>query len=171
MQADELRAPLRARLRAAPPWRGPEPDEERFHLVPRVGWNQCLRGLRCGARTNTLTWRGHGAPPAPPAGPACLLLPASDAAAVEIARQQDGLRALGWRVVSSSPETISRLGDKARLRGLAEELGLLAFLPVHYASPGEAEYPCILKSASGEFGKDCHISAGPPRRTGGSAVP
>lgn len=133
----------------------------RFHLVPStVRWQRQLFRLGVGAH-NSLPWRG-GTPlptPPPPSPPphgaasgaaACWLLPASDAAALAIARQQEELRAAGWRLLTASEEVVCRLGNKVLLRDHAARLGLLGHLPVHYASPSEARYPCVFKKAEGE---------------------
>ena len=55
-------------------------------------------------------------------------------------------------MLSSSLETVTSLSNKASLRTRAEELSLLHLLPVHYASPEAASYPCILKLALGAYG-------------------
>merc|ERR1712216_883577 len=104
---------------------------------------------------NTLNWKGRGEPPR--AESPCWLLPASEEAAVSIAREHSALSALGWRLFTCDAGLIKRLGHKARLRDIAEEAGLLSELPEHYASAAEAQFPCMLKSTSGCFGKDIHI--------------
>eukprot|EP00933_Yihiella_yeosuensis_P071926 TRINITY_DN80178_c0_g1_i1.p1 TRINITY_DN80178_c0_g1~~TRINITY_DN80178_c0_g1_i1.p1 ORF type:complete len:736 (-),score=130.61 TRINITY_DN80178_c0_g1_i1:47-2191(-) len=127
----------------------------RFHLVPRKGWDRHVRGMRCGA-TNMINWKGRNAAPEPPVA-GCWLIPASDEAAGLVAQQQELLRALGWRVLSSSADLIRRLSNKRLLFDFAEENGLLEYLPQRYAMPEDAEFPCILKRAFGEYGKDCYI--------------
>eukprot|EP00435_Cladocopium_sp_Y103_P049506 s1543_g14.t5 len=130
-------------------------EKVRFHCVPRKGWDRYFRGMRCEAR-NVINWKGRGDPPEPPQK-GCWLLPTSDEAAVAVAQQQDALNALGWRLVSSSPEVIMNLGNKVRLQDYAKARGLLEHLPKRYSSAEDAEYPCILKQAYGEFGKECCI--------------
>lgn len=130
-------------------------EKVRFHCVPRKGWDRYFRGMRCEAR-NIIAWKGRGDPPEPPLK-GCWLLPTSDEAAVAVAQQQAALTALGWRLVTSSPEVIVNLGNKARLQDYAKARGLMEHLPKRYSSAEDAEYPCILKQAYGEFGKECCI--------------
>jgi len=103
-----------------------------------------------------MTWKGRDPLPAAPGHP-CWLLPTSDDVAVEIARRRSDLRGMGWSILSCDPLVVQKLSDKAMLQDYAQELGLQAHLPARYASADHACYPCILKSATGEFGKDCHI--------------
>ncbi|CAK0910352.1 unnamed protein product [Prorocentrum cordatum] len=99
---------------------------------PRLGWDEPLKELGCGAR-NVLKRTGDEWVPEAPGD--CWLLPASDEVAVQIAQQQDRLRKLGWRLLSSEAAVVVRLGNKALLRDFAEQRGLLEHLPAHYASP------------------------------------
>lgn len=130
-------------------------DAVRFHVVPRAGWDACVRGMKCSVR-NCLTWKGRDPLPVPPSD-SCWLLASSDSVSLAIARRQRELCAQGWKLLTSDPEIISRLSDKALLNGLAEEIGCLQYLPQYFQDMQNADYPCILKSANGEFGKDCHI--------------
>lgn len=86
-------------------------EKVRFHCVPRKGWDRYFRGMRCEAR-NIINWKGRGDPPEPPQK-GCWLLPTSDEAAVAVAQQQAALNALGWRLVSSSPEVGACLSLRA----------------------------------------------------------
>jgi len=130
-------------------------DVVRFHVVPCKGWDERLRAINCDIR-NVINWKGRrGEPPAPPHP--CWLLPASDTVALQIAERADALRARGWRVLTSKPRVIQSLGDKASLWKFADEAGLAQHLPRQFFSPDDACYPCILKSATGDWGKDCHI--------------
>ena len=74
---------------------------------------------------------------------------------------QDELRRLGWRLLTCEAAVVCALSNKASLRRLAEARGLDAYLPRHYSSVREAEaaaaYPCVLKAAEGEFGRNVHI--------------
>ncbi|CAJ1400357.1 unnamed protein product [Effrenium voratum] len=136
---------------------GSEELEEtvRFHCVPKKGWDRYFRGMHCQA-CNTINWKGSGGLPQPPQS-GCWLLPTSDVAATAVAQQQEALKALGWRVVSSTPEVLKSLGNKVGLQDFAKANGLMDFLPRRYASAECAEFPCILKKAYGEFGKECCI--------------
>eukprot|EP00928_Gymnodinium_smaydae_P033806 TRINITY_DN24112_c0_g1_i2.p1 TRINITY_DN24112_c0_g1~~TRINITY_DN24112_c0_g1_i2.p1 ORF type:complete len:308 (+),score=20.70 TRINITY_DN24112_c0_g1_i2:153-1076(+) len=129
---------------------------ERFHIVPRKGWDRFVRGMGCGAR-NTLPWKGIG--PVPIAENPCWLLPSSDDTSIRIAERQAELIEAGWLLFTCAPEVVRTLNDKARLWEHASRLDLARYLPRHYSvtTPADASYPCILKSATGEFGKDCHI--------------
>jgi carbamoylphosphate synthase large subunit len=77
--------------------------------------------------------------------------------AVTIARLQGELLAAGWKLLTCDHNLVSRLSNKVSLREHAEALGLLNFLPRHYSSPQASRYPCILKTAEGEHGKNVHI--------------
>jgi len=133
---------------------GPIPDDYRFQLTPRVHWNRDIRRLGCSA-ANALDWNGDGE--LPQTELPCWLLPASDVAANAIAHQQDQLRQAGWKVITSEPHVLFRLDNKAAFQDFAAELGLAPHLPAFFKSAENASYPCILKPATGEFGKDTHI--------------
>jgi len=77
--------------------------------------------------------------------------------ALRIAQLRSNLLAAGWKVLTSDAWVVERLGNKARLRDFAERVGLLGHLPEHYASLEGARYPCVLKAALGEHGRDIHI--------------
>eukprot|EP00927_Polykrikos_kofoidii_P079094 TRINITY_DN75888_c0_g1_i1.p1 TRINITY_DN75888_c0_g1~~TRINITY_DN75888_c0_g1_i1.p1 ORF type:complete len:384 (-),score=70.70 TRINITY_DN75888_c0_g1_i1:51-1118(-) len=145
-------ATLPRRRGPPPPYGGPV----RFHVVPKNGWDKFLRGMNNGAR-NILTWKGAG--DVPSTEQPCWFLPCSDDVAVQIASRQSELRQAGWKVLAPEPHVVVRLSDKARLREFAESVSLAQYLPVHYSvvEPDQASYPSILKSATGEYGKDCHI--------------
>ena len=109
----------------------------RFHITPNnVRWGRALGLIDVGAY-NTLAWRGGEPPPPPPplrtppalpptttpptttptpptaAAGRCWLLPATDDAALAIARQRRALRAAGWRVLACAPELVEALSNKA----------------------------------------------------------
>eukprot|EP00928_Gymnodinium_smaydae_P037526 TRINITY_DN2602_c0_g1_i2.p1 TRINITY_DN2602_c0_g1~~TRINITY_DN2602_c0_g1_i2.p1 ORF type:complete len:550 (-),score=61.17 TRINITY_DN2602_c0_g1_i2:132-1781(-) len=136
---------------SAPRW---APESVRFQLVPRRGWDKSLQMMRCAAR-NTLGWKGGDSLPYSPHP--CWLLPAADKTAEQIAARKDELRNLGWKLFTCDLEVILRLGNKRALRDYAEKLGLLEHFPEYYVHASVATYPCILKAASGDFGKDCDI--------------
>mmetsp|Transcript_55303 Transcript_55303/g.171332 ORF Transcript_55303/g.171332 Transcript_55303/m.171332 type:complete len:250 (+) Transcript_55303:168-917(+) len=104
---------------------------------------------------NTLDWQGGE--PVPVAERPCWLLPASDRVAVEIAERREELQAAGWKVLTSEPHVVSRLDNKAAFQEYAQTLGLSEHLPAWYAEPEGAAYPCVLKPAAGEFGRDARI--------------
>eukprot|EP00966_Prymnesium_polylepis_P257691 5953157-Prymnesium_polylepis.1 len=110
---------------------------------------------------NELGWRGGEPLPEPPAvgegEKPCWLLPSDDQTALLIAQMAPQLAAVGWRLLTSEEHVISRLGDKAHFHAYAAEIGMLKCLPRHYATPDAAQYPCILKAAQGEYGRDVHI--------------
>ena len=128
----------------------------RFHITPCNEWHWLVERMNICVR-NKLSWRnGLPLPPAPASGPAWLL-PCKDDTAVEIAKHQDALRAMGWKLLTCEPHVVSRIGQKANLHAYAKELGLLQHLPQHYSSPSNAKYPCMLKAAVGEHGRDVFI--------------
>jgi hypothetical protein len=137
------------------------PSQARFHVTPKNGWERFLQDLEFEVGTNCvhnhLEWTQSLPLPPAPKGFACWLLPCRDVAAVEIARHQDGLRALGWKLLTCEPHVVSRIGQKANLYAYAKSLELLQHLPRHYSSPECADYPCMLKSAVGEFGASVFI--------------
>lgn len=133
-------------------------QDAKFHLVPKNGWHPFVKRMRCSA-VNTIKWFGEG--PVPQAPDDCWLLPTSDAMALRIAQQQVSLAAAGWKVLTCAPQTVNTLSNKASMAHHAKELGLLAHLPKHWDSPEEAEFPCILKAAVGEHGKNVFIVHSP----------
>ncbi|CAE8597991.1 unnamed protein product, partial [Polarella glacialis] len=147
----ELAAELLSELRQL----GASPQAERFHLVPKISWGKQLGLMGCSAH-NTVAWDGKGNLPPAPAAP-CWLIPTQDDAAVAIAEQVAELRKQGWKVLSCDPRRIDQFRNKAKFRQLADRIGLLFLLPVHYNSIEDARFPCILKPAIGTFGKDTHI--------------
>jgi hypothetical protein len=76
---------------------------------------------------------------------------------MEIAKYRDELYALGWKLLTSEPRIVSRIGRKDNLHAYATDLGLLEHLPRHYPTPREAVYPCMLKAVVGDFGKGIYI--------------
>lgn len=87
----------------------------------------------------------------------CWLLPASDDMSVRIATLRQELLAAGWKLLTCESGVVSKLSNKASLHELAEEICMQAHLPRHYDSPEHAEYPCVLKAAEGEHGKNVYI--------------
>jgi len=128
--------------------------EAKFHLVPKNGWHPFVKKMGCSAE-NTIKWFGEGPVPLAPAD--CWLLPTSDEMALCIASMQPALAAAGWKLLTCAPHTVNRLSNKAGLYHYARACGLLGHLPKHYMSPDACEYPCILKAAIGQHGKDVYI--------------
>jgi hypothetical protein len=126
----------------------------RFHITPMNEWQWLVKKMNFRMR-NTLEWRTGCPLPRPPAP--CWLLPCKDDTAVEIAKHRDDLRAAGWKLLTCEPHVVSRIGNKANLHAYATELGLLEHLPQHYVTPETATYPCMLKAAVGEHGRDVFI--------------
>jgi hypothetical protein len=126
----------------------------RFHVTPMNEWQWLVKKMNCCVR-NTLDWRrGHPLPR--PLAP-CWLLPCKDDTAVEIAQHRTELQGLGWKLLTCEPHVVARIGNKANLHAYATELGLLEHLPLHYSTPQTASYPCMLKAAVGEHGRDVFI--------------
>ena len=126
----------------------------RFHITPNNEWDWLVKKVKFNVR-NTMTWRsGTPLPQAP--GP-CWLLACKCDTAVEIAQHRYGLAANGWKLLTCPPHVVSRIGNKANLHAFAKERGLLAHLPRHYETPERASYPCMLKAAVGEHGRDVFI--------------
>lgn len=135
---------------------GTDWEPERFQLVPRLAWERPLRKLGVGAH-NSLNWNCQRPFPKPPEGTSMWLIPSQDEAALFIAQEARELRELGWKVIDVDPDIVDTLRNKAKLRRLAEKIGHINLLPVHYDDPATAVYPCILKPALGTFGKDTHV--------------
>ena len=131
----------------------------RFHLVPStVRWQRTLANADPSLR-NTLDWRGGDPlPVAPTGGRRCWLLPTTDGAALAIARQQVELRAAGWKLLTSDEATVGILSNKALFADHAAALGLSSHLPRRYAHVKDAPYPCVLKAADGQFGKQVALT-------------
>ena len=131
----------------------------RFHLVPStVRWQRTLANADPSLR-NTLDWRGGDPlPVAPTGGRRCWLLPTTDGAALAIARQQAELRAAGWKLLTSDEATVGILSNKALFADHAAALGLSSHLPRRYAHVKDAPYPCVLKAADGQFGKQVALT-------------
>jgi hypothetical protein len=127
----------------------------RFHITPDNEWNWLVKKMNVCVR-NTMAWRRSE--PLPVAtSPGCWLLACKCDTAVEIAQHRHALAANGWKLLTCEPHIVSRIGNKANLHAYAKENGLLAYLPRHYESPEKASYPCMLKAAAGEHGKDIFI--------------
>ncbi|CAK9016337.1 unnamed protein product [Durusdinium trenchii] len=114
------------------------------------------RLLRVSAR-NSLIWDGSTPVPVAPAKSLSWLLPCSDKMALRIAKLQEKLRSSGWKIVTSPVHIIQSLGNKAQFPVYAAKIGMLSFLPCHFSSPEMAAYPCVLKPAKGEYGKNTYI--------------
>lgn len=95
--------------------------------------------------------------PVAPAKSLSWLLPCSDKMALRIAKLQEKLRSSGWKIVTSPVHIIQSLGNKAQFPVYAAKIGMLSFLPCHFSSPEMAAYPCVLKPAKGEYGKNTYI--------------
>jgi hypothetical protein len=129
--------------------------EPRFHLVPRQpGWHPMVSKMRCAAR-NVMHLKLKRLPRAP--GGSCWLIPCDDERGVQVAQLAPQLRALGWKILTSEAHVVALLGCKAGLREHAERHGLLEHLPAYFNGPDDARFPCVLKAATGVYGKDCFI--------------
>jgi len=126
----------------------------RFHITPSNEWQWLVKKMNVRVR-NTLEWRAGC--PLPSTTAPCWLLPCKDDTAVEIAAHREELRAAGWKLLTCEPHVVSRIGQKANLHAYACEMGLQEFLPQHYVTPESAAYPCMLKAAVGEHGRDVFI--------------
>ena len=147
-------APIASGLEPAPAPR--QAGGPRFHMTPRTTcWQTALGKLFCGAH-NDMVWTGELPVPAPPAV-GCWLLPATDGAAVGIARRQAALRAAGWRILSCDEQVIRQLSNKVAFRDHAAAAGLLEHLPTHYSSAADARFPCIRKASEGNHGDGVQI--------------
>mmetsp|Transcript_76161 Transcript_76161/g.218215 ORF Transcript_76161/g.218215 Transcript_76161/m.218215 type:complete len:686 (-) Transcript_76161:208-2265(-) len=156
------RATAAALLKELREWRQRSPSNRhvRFHMTPRAYWNRSVKRMGCSV-SNTLDWHSGEQPvPRAPESP-CWMLPASDWLALEIASRQEELRAAGWKLLTSSYDTVVRLENKGLFEKYAVELGLQEHLPKHYTSAESAAYPCILKPPTGEFGKNMSIVRSP----------
>ena len=87
--------------------------------------------------------------------------PTVGGAAIAIAKQRARLEGAGWRVLTCDADVIEELDNKVRLRGRAERLGLLEFLPAHYETMDAARYPCVVKLPTGEYGKTVRLAKTP----------
>lgn len=92
-----------------------------------------------------------------PPRPGCILVACNHHVAIFIARHKDSLRRAGWKVACSSEADVAELADKRLLRARAERLGVLDALPAYYENAARATYPCVLKPADGEHGRDVRI--------------
>lgn len=129
---------------------------KRFHWVPPKGWDQHAQNLGISARNN-LHWDGRAPLPIAPIGGKAWLLPCSDKLSLRIAKLHEKLKSCGWKIITSPVHVIESLGNKANLPGYAARIGMVDFLPRHFAVPESAVYPCVLKPCQGEFGKDSYI--------------
>mmetsp|Transcript_69033 Transcript_69033/g.114743 ORF Transcript_69033/g.114743 Transcript_69033/m.114743 type:complete len:330 (-) Transcript_69033:392-1381(-) len=128
-------------------------ESAKFHFVPANGWHRFVWKMGCSA-LNTIKWKGER--PLPTAPRACWLLPATDEMAIVIARLQSQLLAAGWKLLTCDERVVAQLSNKASLRDYAEKIGMLKQLPLHFASPEVAKYPCMLKAAVGEHGRNVY---------------
>lgn len=126
----------------------------RFELVPGNGWHHFVEPIGCNA-SNLMMWDGES--PVPRAPHPCWLLPVKDDLSVTMARMQEELREAGWKLLTCDPELIATLCNKSSLTEYAERLGLEKHVPRRWNSAEEAQYPCVLKPAKGEHGKNTWI--------------
>lgn len=129
-------------------------EMNRFELVPANGWNHFVEPIGCNA-SNLLEW--YGETPVPRTSHPCWLLPVKDDMAVTISQMQRELREAGWKLLTCDPGIVATLGNKSSLREHAEKIGMLHHMPVHYDSWEDAHYPCVLKAAKGDHGKNIWI--------------
>lgn len=138
-------------------WYHPHSRSVLFHLTPSVGWDKAVKGMECGA-CNTMRWNGCGAVPWPPdLRFGCWLLPTRDETALCISRRKVKLRAAGWKLITSPPDIIEQFTNKSNFGKLAKRLNLAQHLPKHFAKANDARYPCVIKPAVGQYGKDTSI--------------
>eukprot|EP00927_Polykrikos_kofoidii_P076845 TRINITY_DN73870_c0_g1_i1.p1 TRINITY_DN73870_c0_g1~~TRINITY_DN73870_c0_g1_i1.p1 ORF type:complete len:617 (+),score=78.23 TRINITY_DN73870_c0_g1_i1:375-2225(+) len=124
----------------------------RFALVPdSSGWHEGFQLSGIGG-VHCINWGSGDELPSPPCD-GCWLLPTSPDAALGIARQSCGLRAAGWRVLTSADSVVERMTNKVIFQEHAVRFGLSHHLPEHYATIEQAHYPCVLKSVDGNVGK------------------
>ncbi|KAK7240105.1 Chromatin assembly factor 1 subunit A [Aureococcus anophagefferens] len=90
--------------------------------------------------------------PAAPPGPGCWLIPTEDGWALRLCERRADYERLGWRVLAGDLEETRELMDKVRLRKRARRMGLEHCLPASYATLRAARFPCIVKTAVGDFG-------------------
>eukprot|EP00930_Biecheleria_cincta_P061965 TRINITY_DN47495_c0_g1_i1.p1 TRINITY_DN47495_c0_g1~~TRINITY_DN47495_c0_g1_i1.p1 ORF type:complete len:490 (+),score=40.21 TRINITY_DN47495_c0_g1_i1:30-1472(+) len=138
-------------------WYHPPPKRTLFHLTPQVGWDKAVNEMQCGA-CNTMKWNGCGAIPWPQdLRFGCWLLPTRDETALYMSRRKAELRAAGWKLITSAPDIIEQFVNKSNFGKLAKRLNLARHLPEHFENASDASYPCILKPAVGQYGKDTSI--------------
>ena len=111
-------------------------SSSRFVLFPSQrnwAYEVALMDIGATACDTSLDWWTGGLPVPRPRlsnyAAAPWLLPSTDDAANWIASNQEHLRKVGWRILSSPPALVEELGDKSSLRVRAERLGLCAALP------------------------------------------
>ena len=144
----------------------------RFHIVPTsVRWHKKLQMMGIGAH-NTLNWSEALLKEGPASH--CWLLPGTDKVALHIAHHRRELSMAGWKVLSCDHTVVARLSNKRSLRAHAESLGLLEHLPQHYDNIHSAPYPCLLKGAIGQYGRNVHVVESPEaalKISGGAVAP
>lgn len=150
---------------ALPPEEAPRRDAKgvqvRYFLVPSQGhWELCDNGVAHIGTGATAAyrrydwWQGGFPVPKPPVYAARpWLLPVTEEWAAQIARRQQELRAVGWRVPRVSEDLIAALGSKDGLHRLAVHLGLLDHVPRRYDSAEDAHLPCVVKPFIGCAGR------------------
>jgi predicted nucleic acid-binding protein len=82
------------------------------------------------------------------------LIPATAEAAEALALGAVDLRGRGWHLLASAePGVVMDLDHKVRFAERAVRLGLDDLLPRHFTCVESAEYPCVAKPATGDFGR------------------
>mmetsp|Transcript_168371 Transcript_168371/g.323483 ORF Transcript_168371/g.323483 Transcript_168371/m.323483 type:complete len:655 (+) Transcript_168371:110-2074(+) len=129
-------------------------EQIRFQFAP-TDWQHFLANM--GFPEGNLTeW--HADTPVPKAPPyPCWFIPCWDKVAVRLAELQQEFRDAGWKVLTCDPDLIKTLSNKVKLRDHVEKLRQLHLMPHHWKTPEEATYPCVLKGATGEFGKNVYL--------------
>ena len=155
---------------ATPVWK----DSARFVVMPckeswlpylerlgmlHVPWAPPQEALNPGQRKKMSTGAQLASALSRPPRAGCWLVPSDHPAALVVARNVASLRRCGWRVGGTAEADIAELSDKLAFCRRAARLGVADSLPVHYASLDECVFPCMLKDALGEFGRDVHIVA------------
>lgn len=126
----------------------------RFELVPENGWHRYVVHFSCDI-SNLIKWRGER--PIPQTSNPSWLLPTKDDLAVRMAQMQVEIRQAGWKVLTCDPDIVAMLCNKSSLRDHAEKIRMLDNMPMHWSSPEDANYPCILKAVTGDHGKGTYI--------------
>ena len=134
------------------------PAEKRFCFAPSKRTWEANIALACACEQDALTPSyDERLPPAPPSR-GCWLVPTEDAWALKICEGKAALERLGWRVLAGSKADTVELMDKVKLRGRAERLGVGDVVPAYYRTLSSAKYPCIVKTAIGDFGSTVRVA-------------
>ena len=119
-------------------------------MVPRTVSGDVFR-TRLASQAALVPSYDETIPEAPPAR-GCWLIPTEDGWAVKLCERKAHLERLGWQILACDVETTREVMDKVRLRGRARRLGLEACLPRYYGALDDVAFPCIVKTAIGDFG-------------------